>query len=111
VYFVDEIYSSAGRNKLIVNIELTKVKVTVVINLKWHNLSYPCCMLSSYTCLPMKMEETGCSETSAYKTQTPGNYPEESTQHSEQGESLKSVIHFIQSVDTFNVPVTTKHIP
>jgi hypothetical protein len=30
---------------------------------------------------------TECSETSAYKVQTPGNYPEESTQHSEHGES------------------------
>jgi hypothetical protein len=38
----------------------------------------------------MKMEQTGCSETSAYKIQTPGNYPEESIQHSEEGESLKS---------------------
>ena len=27
--------------------------------------------------LPMKMEQTECSETSAYKIQTPGNYPEE----------------------------------
>jgi hypothetical protein len=27
---------------------------------------------------------------SAYKIQTPGNYPEESIQHSEHGESLKS---------------------
>jgi len=27
---------------------------------------------------------------SAYKLQTPGNYPEQSTQHSEHGESLKS---------------------
>jgi len=26
----------------------------------------------------MKMEKTDCSETSAYKIQTPGNYPEES---------------------------------
>jgi len=26
----------------------------------------------------------------AYKIQTPGNYPEESTQHSEHGESLNS---------------------
>jgi len=42
----------------------------------------------------MKMEHTECSETSAYKTQTPGNYPEESIQHSEQGESLKSLINF-----------------
>jgi hypothetical protein len=29
---------------------------------------------------PMKMEQTECSETSAYKIQTPRNYPEESTQ-------------------------------
>jgi hypothetical protein len=36
----------------------------------------------------MKMEQ--CSETSAYKIQAPGNYPEESIQHSEHGESLKS---------------------
>jgi len=28
--------------------------------------------------LAIKMEETECSETSAYKIQTPGNYPEES---------------------------------
>jgi hypothetical protein len=39
---------------------------------------------------PMKMEQTECSETLAYKIQTPGNYPEESTQHSEHIESLKS---------------------
>jgi hypothetical protein len=31
-----------------------------------------------------------CSETSAYKIQMPGNYPEENIQHSEHGESLKS---------------------
>ena len=39
---------------------------------------------------PMKMEQTKCSETSVYKIQTPGNYPEESIKHSEHGESLKS---------------------
>ena len=38
----------------------------------------------------MKMEQTGCSETLAYKIQTPGNYTEESIQHSEHGKSLKS---------------------
>jgi len=31
---------------------------------------------------PMKMEQAECSETSAYKIQTPGNYPEESIQNS-----------------------------
>jgi hypothetical protein len=42
--------------------------------------------------LPTKMEQTECSETSAYKIQTPGNYPEESIQHSEHGGSLISVL-------------------
>jgi len=36
------------------------------------------------------MEQTECSETLAYKIQTLGNYPEESIQHVEYGESLKS---------------------
>jgi len=38
------------------------------------------------------MEQTECSETSAYKIRTPGNYPEESIQRSEHVESLKSRI-------------------
>jgi hypothetical protein len=29
----------------------------------------------------MKMEQTECYETSAYKIQMPGNYPEENIQH------------------------------
>jgi len=40
--------------------------------------------------LPVKMEEAEFSETSAHKLRGPGNYPEESIRHSEQGESLKS---------------------
>jgi len=40
----------------------------------------------------MKTEQTECSETSAYKIQTPGNYPEENIQHTEQSKSLKSRI-------------------
>jgi hypothetical protein len=43
---------------------------------------------SSY--LPAYKDGTECSETSAYKIQKLGNYPEESIQHSEHGESLKS---------------------
>ena len=39
---------------------------------------------------PIKMEQTECSEMSAYKIQMPGNYPEESIQHSEHDKSLKS---------------------
>jgi hypothetical protein len=49
----------------------------------------------SYTFLLMKMDQTDCSETSAYKIQTSANYPEERTQHSEPGESLKSRIYYI----------------
>jgi hypothetical protein len=40
----------------------------------------------------MKMEETECSETLAFKLQTPGNNPEESIRHLKQGASLKSRI-------------------
>jgi hypothetical protein len=43
-------------------------------------------MLRTYP--PMKMEQ--CSETSAYEIHTPVKYPEESKQHLENGESLKS---------------------
>jgi len=38
----------------------------------------------------MKMETIECSETSAIRTQTSGNYPKENTLHIEHGESLKS---------------------
>jgi hypothetical protein len=38
------------------------------------------------------MEQIECSETSAYKIQTPGNHPEENIQHTEEGENLKSKI-------------------
>ena len=34
-----------------------------------------------YTYSPMKMEQTECSETSAYNIQMPGNYPKENIQH------------------------------
>jgi len=33
-----------------------------------------------HTYLPIKMEQTECTETSAYKIQMQGNYPQESTQ-------------------------------
>jgi hypothetical protein len=50
--------------------------------------------------LQEKMEQTKCSETSAYKIQTPGNYPEESIQHTEHGESLKLRIFYLYGVET-----------
>ena len=48
-----------------------------------------------HTYLPMKMEQTECSETSAYKIQTPGNYPEESIQQ-----------HWNKSLKTLNKECT-----
>jgi len=41
------------------------------------------------------MEQTECSETSAYKIQAPGNYSEENIQHTEHGGSLKSHINVL----------------
>jgi len=52
---------------------------------------------STSTYLPMKMEQTECSETSAYKFQTPGIRPKESIQHSVHGESLKSKYTYFSS--------------
>jgi len=38
----------------------------------------------------MKVEQTEWYEMFAYKIHTPGNYPEESIQHSDHSESMKS---------------------
>ena len=59
-----------------------------MLGYKYLNILNP--SYSSY--LPAYEDGTECSETSAHKIQTPGNYPEESMQHSEHGESLKSRI-------------------
>jgi hypothetical protein len=48
---------------------------------------------STHAYLPVKMEQKDCSETLAYKLQTPGNYPKESIQHLEHSESLKSRVY------------------
>ena len=50
----------------------------------------------------MKMEQTECSETSAYIIQTPGNYPKENIIYSEHGESLKSSIFKALFAGTLN---------
>jgi hypothetical protein len=57
---------------------------------------------------------TECSETSAYKIQTPGNYPEESIQHSQTCNTWKCIssslpIHFIHIVWKKNPPVKKNH--
>jgi hypothetical protein len=47
-----------------------------------------------YNHLPVKMEPTEGSETSAFKIQTPGKYPKEYLPHLQHGESLKTKIKF-----------------
>jgi hypothetical protein len=56
------------------------------------------------------MERTECFETSAYKIQTPGHYPEENIQHTEHGESLKSrifnwIILFFHSLSNSHIVI------
>jgi len=46
--------------------------------------------MKNFSYLPAYEVGTECSETSAYKIQTSGNYPEESIRRSEHSESLKS---------------------
>jgi len=46
--------------------------------------------MNDFIHLPMRMEPTVSSETSAIRTQTPGNYPKRNTLHLEHGESLKT---------------------
>jgi len=58
-----------------------------------------------FTHLPAYEDGTECYETSAYKIQTSGNYPEESLQHSEHGESLKSRIPWIFFTDIWQNPL------
>jgi len=55
-------------------------------------LAYKIQMPGNYP--PMKMEQTECSLTLAYKIQIPGNYPEESKQRPEHGKSSKSRINY-----------------
>jgi hypothetical protein len=52
---------------------------------------------------------TECSETSAYKINTPGNHTKEIIQHLEQGKSLKSRIISIYSPQGYNMEVMLVH--
>ena len=56
-------------------------------------------------------DRTECSETSAYKIQMPGNYPEESIQHSEHGESLKSTDMFYSHYDQSQLTLCDSRLP
>jgi hypothetical protein len=55
-----------------------RFRILCLFHLHWRIATYS----------PMKMEQTECSETSAYTIQTSGNYPEERIQHSQHGENL-----------------------
>jgi hypothetical protein len=49
---------------------------------------------------PMKMKQTECTKTLAYKIQTPGNHPKERIWHSKHGEKLKArnTVSFLSSL-------------
>jgi hypothetical protein len=57
------------------------------------------------------MEQAVCSETSAYKIQTLGNYPEENIQHTEHGESLESrrkrALYVQRNIERVRVTIVT----
>jgi hypothetical protein len=59
------------------NVWLENFRVKPFSNINTPTSSTPTIL---HTYPPMKMEQTECSETVAYKIQTPGNYPEESIQ-------------------------------
>ena len=51
----------------------------------------------------MKMEQTECSETSADKIPTPGNYPEENIQHTEY-EGKFEIAYYFPFHENFGIP-------
>ena len=53
------------------------------------------CLFHLHRQVDVSRMKLGYEKTSAYKIQTPGNYPKESIQHTEQGESLKLRTHKI----------------
>ena len=65
----------------------------------------------------MKMEPIVSSETSAIRTQTPGNYPKRNNLHLEHGESLRTTknvtTHFLHESEQFchwgSVPRMARH--
>ena len=81
--------SSGSKPRFHSTVRIEHLKISIFIGKQVNNL---------FTYLPMKMEQTECSETSAYKIQTPGNYPEENIQHTEHGESLISRINSVLSL-------------
>jgi hypothetical protein len=62
----------------------------------------------------MKMERMQCFETSAYKIQTPGNYPEDNILYPQHGESLKTVESYEPEESSrflFNVSILQSETP
>ena len=59
------------------------------------------CISISMASLTRLMEPIEGSETSAFKSQTPGKYPKENMLHKEHGESLKSRLKFLPKVRSF----------
>jgi len=69
-----------------------------------NTLSVPSSLASRCIHLLAYEDGTECPETSAYKIQTPGNYPEENIQHTKHGESLKTkkiLFHIYMKLNMF----------
>jgi hypothetical protein len=56
-----------------------------------------------HTYSPMKMEQTGCSETLVFKLQTPGNHPEENIQQNLLNFSLPLHIQYRKTAIIYRV--------
>ena len=59
----------------------------------------------------MKMEPIVSSETSAIRTQTPGNYPKRNNLHLEHGESLRTKYEYYAEHDDPAVQDSTRSFP
>jgi len=59
--------------------------------------------------LPKKMEQTECSKTSAYKIQTPGNYPEEHTTFRTRRKFEIKSFYLIKTVQTGSLAYTATY--
>ena len=56
----------------------------------------------------MKMEPIVSSETSAIRTQTPGNYPKRNNLHLEHGESLRTKMKYLVFINVILSPENNK---
>ena len=67
-------------------------------------------VLTYFIHLPMEMEPIVSSETSAIRTQTPGNYPKRNKLHLEHGESLKTSKIYYFTTEYYEIVVVHSYV-